>query len=87
MSDSEPEAAAAPSKYVVGTLSPVAVPLASKKLHSKIYKAVKKGVCVAASLLPALCSLFLTSPCRPPAPLASSCVIVQLRAPSACGEA
>ena len=43
MSDSDGDAAAAPSKYVVGTISPVAKPLASTKLHSKIYKAVKKG--------------------------------------------
>lgn len=43
MSDSEGDAGAAPSKYVVGTLSPIATPLAGKKLHSKIFKAVKKG--------------------------------------------
>ncbi len=47
-------------------LSPIATPLAGKKLHTKVYKAVKKGIvfellsrvvsCAGACLLPRRCA-------------------------------
>jgi hypothetical protein len=41
-----PDGAAGGGKArVVGPMAPIAVPMAGKKLHKKLYKVVKKGAC------------------------------------------